>query len=99
MFVLGCHNDIDIVIFVNCNWVDTRWQQYSTHLHANSTQNNTVNLGRVRAMPRLCKLYPGICFTTEEKPRINLSQHSRRVPVGTMKTEYTEQNVHNNKNT
>jgi hypothetical protein len=26
-------------IFVNCNWVDTRWQQYSTHLHTNSTQN------------------------------------------------------------
>jgi len=26
-------------------------------------------------------------------------QDSRRVPVGTMKTEYTEQNVHNNKNT
>jgi hypothetical protein len=23
----------------NCNWVDTRWQQYSTHLHTNSTQN------------------------------------------------------------
>ena len=29
--------DIDIDIFVNCNWVDTRWQQYSTHLHSNST--------------------------------------------------------------
>jgi hypothetical protein len=28
-------------IFVNCNWVATRWQQYSTHLHTNSTQNNT----------------------------------------------------------
>ena len=27
---------------VNCNWVDTRWQQYSTHLHTNSTQNNTM---------------------------------------------------------
>jgi len=27
--------------FVNCNWVDTRWQQYSTHLHTNSTQNDT----------------------------------------------------------
>jgi hypothetical protein len=26
----------------NCNWVDTRWQQSSTHLHTNSTQNNTV---------------------------------------------------------
>jgi hypothetical protein len=23
----------------NCNWVDTRWQQYSTHLHTNRTQN------------------------------------------------------------
>ena len=30
-------------IFVNCSWVATRWQQYSTHLHINSTQNNTVN--------------------------------------------------------
>ena len=30
-------------IFINCNWVDTRWQQYSTHLHTNSTQNNTNN--------------------------------------------------------
>ena len=29
-------------IFVNCNWVDTRWQQYSAHLHTNSTQNNTM---------------------------------------------------------
>ena len=27
-------------IFVNCNWVSTRWQQYSTHLHTNSTQND-----------------------------------------------------------
>ena len=25
--------------FVNCDWVDTRWQYYSTHLHTNSTQN------------------------------------------------------------
>jgi len=24
-----------------CNWVVTRWQQYSTHLHTNSTQNDT----------------------------------------------------------
>jgi hypothetical protein len=23
----------------NRRWVDTRWQQYSTHLHTNSTQN------------------------------------------------------------
>jgi hypothetical protein len=29
-------------IFVSCNWVDTRWQQYSTHLHTDSTQNDTM---------------------------------------------------------
>jgi hypothetical protein len=28
----------DIRIF-NCNWVDTRRQQYSTHLHTNNTHN------------------------------------------------------------
>ena len=97
--------DIDIDIFVNCNWVDTRWQQYSTHLHARththtqSTQNNTINLGRVRAVPRVCDLYPGICLTTEEKTWKNLSLGSRRVPAGTIKTEYTGQNIHSNKNT
>ena len=58
-----------------------------------------INLGRVRAMPHLCELYPGICLTIEEKTRKNLSQGSQRVPDGMMKTEYTEQNIHNNKNT
>jgi hypothetical protein len=24
---------------INRNWVDTQWQQYSTHLHTNNTQN------------------------------------------------------------
>jgi hypothetical protein len=90
-------NNIDI--FVNCSWVATRWQLYSTHLHTDSTQNDTVNFGRVRVVPRLCELYPGIYLTTEEKARKNLSQGSRRVPVGTMKTKYTEQNIRNNKNT
>jgi hypothetical protein len=28
-------------IFVNSNWVVTRWQKYSTHLHTNNTQNDT----------------------------------------------------------
>ena len=64
----------------------------------NNTQNNTVPLGRVRAVPRLCELYTGICLTTEGKVRKNLSQGSRRVPAGTMKREYTEQNKYNNKN-
>jgi hypothetical protein len=28
-----------LLLLFNCNLVDTRWQQYSTHLHTNSTQN------------------------------------------------------------
>ena len=95
-----------MIYFVICNWVDTRWQQYRTHLHTNSTQNDTnkqyveqhKDFGSVRAVPRLCELYPGICLITVEKAWKNLSQGSRRVPVGTMKTECTEQNIHNNKN-
>ena len=78
----------------------------------NNTQNNTINnknnrttqlttlIGKsVGRAPRLCELYPGICLTTEEKSRRNLSQGNRRVPVGTMKTEYAEQSIHNDKNT
>jgi hypothetical protein len=62
------------IIIINCNWVDTHWQQYSTHLHKNSTQNAengtyiTIKrkLWEVRAVPCLCELYPGICLTTEK---------------------------------
>jgi len=53
----------------------------------------------VRAVPHLCELYPEICLTTEEKARKTLNQGSRRVPVGTMNTEYTERNIHDDKNT
>jgi hypothetical protein len=49
-------------IFVNCNWVATRWQQYCTHLHTNNTHNDKnkqyieeyKNFGRVRVVPLLC---------------------------------------------
>ena len=62
--------DIWYEIFVSCNCVDTWWQEYSTHLHT-----------KVWAVPHLCKFYPGICLTTEEKARRNLSPGSRRVLV------------------
>ena len=39
----------------------------------------------MRAVPRLCGFYPGICPTTEENAQKNLIQCSRRVPAGTMK--------------
>jgi len=41
-------------------------------------------------VPHLCEVYPGIGLTTEEKALKNLSQSSRRMPVG---KEYTEQSI------
>jgi hypothetical protein len=53
---------------------------YTQTIHR-TTQNRQhieqhTNFGRVRAVPRLCGLDPGICVTTEEKTRKNLSQGS-----------------------
>jgi hypothetical protein len=49
---------------------------YTQTIHGmtQSTQtiHKTTQLGRVRVVPRLCELYPGICFTTKEKERKNL---------------------------
>ena len=33
----------------------------------------------MRAVPRLCEFYPGICFTTEEKARENPSQGKKNL--------------------
>ena len=49
---------------------------YTQTVHR-TTQNKQYteqhnNLWRVRVVPRLCELYPGICLTTEEKARKNL---------------------------
>jgi hypothetical protein len=29
------------VIYINCNWLATSLQQYSTHMHTNNIQNDT----------------------------------------------------------
>jgi len=52
----------------------------------------------VRAVPPLCELYPGICLTPEEIAWKTQSQGSRTVPTGTLKTQYTGHNIHNNDN-
>ena len=48
----------------------------TVHIYTQTVQGTTQNkqyieqhknFGRVRAVPRLCGFYPGICFTTEEK--------------------------------
>ena len=72
---------------------------YTQTIHG-TTQNKQYieqhkNFGRVPSVPRLCELYTGICLTTEEKARKNLSQGSRRVPVGKMKIHKYTIRIHN----
>jgi hypothetical protein len=84
---------INIDIFVNCDWVDTRWQWYIAHLHTNNTQNNTVNnktiritnkttqttnLGECWPCPVFVSFTLAFAFTTERKARKNLSPGSRK---------------------
>jgi hypothetical protein len=70
-------------IFVNCNWVSPGGSS-TVHIYTQTIHRMTKNkqyteqhknvIGTVRFMPRLGELYPGICLTTEEKARKNLSQ-------------------------
>jgi hypothetical protein len=46
------------------------------HRTTQKMHRTTQKLGKVRAVPRLCWFHPGICLTTEEKARKNLSQGS-----------------------
>ena len=42
-------------------------KQYTERQKNNKYIEQHKNFRRVRAVPRLCGLYPGICLTTEEK--------------------------------
>jgi len=66
---------------------------YSQTIHR-TTQNTQYieqhkKFGRVRGVPRLCELYPGICLTTEEKARKNLSQGSQTIRIHTPNNKST----------
>jgi hypothetical protein len=51
----------------------------------------------VRAVPRLCEFYPGICLTTEEKARKNLNQGKKnlsKVKKTSFKVQYAYYQKH-----
>jgi hypothetical protein len=52
-------------------------QQY-TERHKQYIEQHK-NIGRVRAVPRLCGLNPGICLTTEEKAK-DIAVHRNHQP-------------------
>jgi hypothetical protein len=57
---------------MNYNWVVTHWQ-WLIYVYRERNIHNNKKMCEVRTVLRLCDLYPGICLTTEEKARKNLS--------------------------
>jgi hypothetical protein len=63
----------------NCGWVNTRWQQYSTHLHTNSTQNTengtyitikkTINFGSAGRTPSLWVIPWNLAYYWGKSPK------------------------------
>jgi hypothetical protein len=52
----------------------------------------------VRAVPRLCEFYPGICLTTEEKARKYLSQGKKNLSQGKKNLSQVKKNLSQNTN-
>jgi hypothetical protein len=76
---------------------------YTQTIHR-TTQNKEYieqhkNFGRVRTVPYLGELYPGICLTTEEKAQENLSQGSRTIRIHTPNNKNTQITVLNRNTT
>ena len=47
----------------------------------------------MRAVPRRCEFYPGICLTTEEKSRMNLSQGKKNFSQGKKTLSQVKKNL------
>jgi hypothetical protein len=62
---LGCH-PVAVIQYTFTH------KQYTERPKTKKYIEQHKHLGRVRAVPRLGELYPGICLTTEEKARKSL---------------------------
>jgi hypothetical protein len=51
----------------------TEYRERNTHNNCTPPPTQKQVNWEVRAVPRLCELYPGICLTNEEKARKTLS--------------------------
>jgi hypothetical protein len=72
----------------------------TVHIYTQTIQNDTkqtihrtihraTQIWKSAGRARLCKLYPGICLTTEEKARKTLSQGSRTIRIPGPKNKNT----------
>jgi rhamnose utilization protein RhaD (predicted bifunctional aldolase and dehydrogenase) len=64
-------------------------KQYTEYRERNIHNNKKKKFWEVRAVPRLCELYPGICLTTEEKARKNLRIVEKCPDIAVAVVQYT----------
>jgi len=85
-------------IFVNCSWVDTRWQQYNTHLHTNNTTQSTQTIHRTTQLIweecRPCPVLASYTLAFALQLRKKHEKTSVRV-VGECQLARWEQNIRN----
>jgi murein DD-endopeptidase MepM/ murein hydrolase activator NlpD len=80
----------------------------TSHIHTQTIHKiRERRIWEVRAVPRLCELYPGICLRTEEKARktsVRVAQYKNNEKAQyTEEKQYTTQNnkehrIHNREN-
>ena len=70
----GGSNTVHIQVYTQTVHRTTQFTTLVGRLSGIRTQSGQTNWGKVRTVPPLCELYPGICLTTEEKARKTLSQ-------------------------
>jgi hypothetical protein len=77
----------------NRNWVDTRWQQYITHLHTNNTQNTEKGeFGKSGLCPVFASYTHTLAFALQlrkkhGKPSVRVAQYKNNEQARTMKNE------------
>jgi hypothetical protein len=86
--------DIYIYIF-NRSWVDTRWQQYITHLHTNSTHNTEKGkFGKCGPCPVFTSYTLAFALQLRKKhgkPSVRVAQYKNNEQYNTQKkNSYTK---------
>jgi hypothetical protein len=98
-------------IFVKCNWVVTRWQYYSTHLHTNNIWNNTnnnrttqktTNLGKCEPCPIFASFTVAFALQLRKKhgkTSVRVRKSWVRVQYAYYQNTHTLQNLHTHTHT
>jgi hypothetical protein len=70
-----------------------------TFTHKQYTENTTNYLGRLRAVPRFASYTLAFVLQLRKKHGKTSARVAEECQMGTMETKYTEQSIHNIKNT